>query len=322
MADKEAPVSPTFNGDSATSITHSMAGHLGNLTAQQDRAFSTFKDNLLKANLYTPHSEDQEASHDDPTLLRFLRARSFNPEAAQKQFSASEDWRKKHNVTQVYYNTKPEDLRNSRRFYPRWTGRRDKLGLPLYVYRLASLEPLQKELDAIPLETRFLRIVALYEYMTRFILPLCSYLPHATSPTPISSTTSIIDLGDVSLSSLWQLRHHLQEASRLSTANYPETLHHVAIVNSPSFFPTIWKWIKGWFDEGTRRKIHVLGKDPGPILLELVDDHNLPASYGGELEWTYTDEPNLDDETKELFNQLPEGPVIFLNGAIMPAPPS
>jgi len=80
--------------------------------------------------------------------------------------------------------------------------------------------------------------------MTRFTFPLCSHLPHATSPTPISSTTSIIDLGEVSLSSLWQLRHHLQEASSLSTANYPETLHHVAIVNSPSFFPTIWRWIK------------------------------------------------------------------------------
>ena len=90
----------------------------------------------------------------------------------------------------------------------------------------------------------FINSVALYEYMTRFTLPLCSHLSHATSPTPISSTTSIIDLGDASFTSLWQLRHHLQEASSLSTANYPETLHHVAIVNSPSFFPTIWRWIK------------------------------------------------------------------------------
>jgi len=80
--------------------------------------------------------------------------------------------------------------------------------------------------------------------MTRFTFPLCSHLPHATSPTPISSTTTIIDLEHVSFSSMWRLRHHLQEASRLSTANYPETLHSIAIVNSPSFFPTIWNWIK------------------------------------------------------------------------------
>lgn len=60
---------------------------------------------------------------------RFLRARSFIPEAAQKQFSAAEEWRKKHNVAQVYHSIKSEDLEYSRRFYPRWTGRRDKVAI-------------------------------------------------------------------------------------------------------------------------------------------------------------------------------------------------
>ena len=43
--------------------------------------------------------------------------------------------------------------------------------------------------------------------------------------------------------------------------------------------------------------------------------------YGGELEWKYGDEPNPDDETRELLNQLPKGPVIFVNGATMAVPP-
>ena len=68
--DSELPLAAsTANGGSATTTRHSMAGHLGNLTAQQEQAFSTFKENLVKANLYTPHSENHEASHDDPTLL-------------------------------------------------------------------------------------------------------------------------------------------------------------------------------------------------------------------------------------------------------------
>jgi hypothetical protein len=136
-------------------------------------------------------------------------------------------------------------------------------GLPLYVYRLASLSPVQKELDAIPAEHRYQSMycstfmssnlfrtslieiirVALYEVMTQFVMPLCTYLPHPTL-TPISSVTTIIDLKDVSLGSMWTLRNHLQEASRLATANYPETLNNIAVVNSPSFFPTIWGWIK------------------------------------------------------------------------------
>lgn len=82
--------------------------------------------------------------------------------------------------------------------------------------------------------------------MTLFTFPLCSSLPHpsTSTSTPISSTTSIIDLSTISFSSIWKLRHHLQEASRLATANYPETLGMVVVVNSPSYFPTIWGWIK------------------------------------------------------------------------------
>jgi hypothetical protein len=43
---------------------------------------------------------------------------------------------------------------------------------------------------------------------------------------------------------MWTLRSHLSESAKLATANYPETLSTIAIVNAPSFFPTIWGWIK------------------------------------------------------------------------------
>jgi hypothetical protein len=43
---------------------------------------------------------------------------------------------------------------------------------------------------------------------------------------------------------MWSLRRHLQQASELATAHYPETLHTIAVVNAPSFFPTVWSWIK------------------------------------------------------------------------------
>jgi len=306
--------------ESDPELIRQLKGHLGNLTTEQQQALSTFKENLIKADLYKPGAKDEKPSHDDTTLIRFLRARSFNPAAAQKQFADTENWRKKYDVSRLFYEIDVEDFEHSKRFYPRWTGRRDKLGLPLYVYRLASLEPVQKELDAIPAEIRYQRIVVLYEFMVRFTFPLCSQLPHATFPIPVSSTTTIIDLENVSFTSMWRLRNHLQEASRMSTANYPETLHHIAIVNSPSFFPTIWNWIKGWFDEGTRQKIHVLGKDPGSALRELIHARDLPIVYGGELPWKYEDEPMLDEDTKQLIGELPRGPVIFVEGKIMKPP--
>lgn len=58
---------------------------------------------------------------------RFLRARSFNPAAAQKQFADAESWRKKHDVDKLYEELKPDEMLQSQRFYPRWTGRRDKV---------------------------------------------------------------------------------------------------------------------------------------------------------------------------------------------------
>lgn len=122
------------------------------------------------------------------------------------------------------------------------------------------------------------------------------------------------------MTSLWRLRSHLQESSQLATSNYPETLHIVAVVNSPSFFPTIWGWIKGWFDEKTRSKIFVLGKDPGQKLREIVNAKDLPKGYGGELDWRYEDEPMLDEDTQKVLGKMPRGPVIFVDG-VAPKPP-
>lgn len=153
--------------------------------------------------------------------------------------------------------------------------------------------------------------------MVGFVLPLCSALPHASEPTPVSQVTTIIDLQSVSFSAMWSLRGHLQQASTLATANYPETLSTIAVVNSPSFFPTVWGWIKGWFDEGTRNKIHVLGKDPGPVLRDLIDARDLPKAYGGELEWVYGDEPSLDEQAAGAIGAVPRGPAFFVDKAVV-----
>ncbi|KAI0688840.1 CRAL/TRIO domain-containing protein [Earliella scabrosa] len=301
-------------------------GHLHHLDNEQQAAFDAFKQSIAKAGLYHPPADPDRPrpSHDDPTLLRFLRARRFDPQKALKQFADSEAWRAKHRVPALHASFPTDEFETTRRFYPRWTGRRDKNGLPVYVYRIASLTPpLQKELSAVPPERRYQRLIALYESLTGFVYRLCSALPRRIEPTPISSCTTIIDFSDVSLQLLWQLRSHLQEASTLATANYPETLSTICVVNSPSFFPTVWSWIKPWFDEGTRRKIYILGKDPGATLRTLIEPQDLPKAYGGELDWKFEDEPALDDAAKALIGEMPKGPVLFVDGKVVrPPPPS
>jgi hypothetical protein len=161
-----------------------------------------------------------------------------------------------------------------------------QLGIPVYVFRLASLEPLSKEIFAVKPERRYQRMyvccfvanivlfsasscrVALWEFVGRFTHQLCSHLPHPTTPTPICSVVTIVDFENVSFKSLWSLRGHLQEASGLATANYPETLHTTAVVNAPSFFPTVWGWIKVECDSSWRS--HCKRLILFSVLIELV----------------------------------------------------
>lgn len=77
----------------------------------------------------------------------------------------------------MYTNFDIEEFEGCRKYYPRWTGRRDKVrlafllnrrdqidkkpqqGLPVYVYPIASLVgPVQRDLEAISPERRYQRM--------------------------------------------------------------------------------------------------------------------------------------------------------------------
>jgi len=78
----------------------------------------------------------------------------------------------------LYASFDPDEIESSKRFYPRWTGQWDKQGIPVYVFHIASLTELQKELNIIPEDCRYQRIIALHEVTNRFSHPFCSALPH------------------------------------------------------------------------------------------------------------------------------------------------
>lgn len=51
--------------------------------------------------------------------------------------------------------------------------------------------------------------------------------------------------------------------------------------NAPYLFTACWCVIKGWLDEATVKKIHILGISYKDKLLEMIDAENLPERYGG-----------------------------------------
>ncbi|KAG9202186.1 hypothetical protein G6514_004623 [Epicoccum nigrum] len=313
------------------------AGHLAHLTENQQAQLNAFEKLAQEQGYYTPATDTAEASHDDETMLRFLRARRFVPQEAFKQFKDTEDWRKDQNIDDLFEIIEVEEYEQTRQLYPQWLGRRDKRGIPLYLFEVAPLnsknisayeKALSKAKTTSPkVATKNLRLFALYEALTRFVTPFCSMVTRPHPETPISQSNNIVDISNVGLKQFWNLKSHMQDASVLATAHYPETLDRIFIVGAPGFFPTVWGWVKRWFDPITVSKIFILS--PANVyatLSEYIDHENIPKKYGGGLDFEWTQMPNLEPEMEAAIKwekptmengrkTLPTGPVKWEKGA-------
>ncbi|KAF2170392.1 hypothetical protein M409DRAFT_19215 [Zasmidium cellare ATCC 36951] len=301
------------------------AGHLHHLSASQIKALEDFKAICEEEGCYKPGNKSEQPSHDDETLLRFSRARRFVPGDALAQFQATEDWRKEQDIENWYNTIDIDEYEATRVLYTHWTGRRDKMGIPLYVFNIGGLD--SKKLSETEtftkseahggLSPKLRRLFATYEHLTNFVFPLCSSVPSRKHPeTPISQTCNIVDISGVSIRQFWSLKKHLQDAGALATAHYPETLGKTFIVGAPSFFPTVWNWIKQWFDPITVSTIFILSEaQVKPTLEKFVDSSEIPKRYGGTLDWEFGDLPLIDSELLGLMN-MEDGIPTILPGPI------
>jgi hypothetical protein len=92
------------------------------------------------------------------------------------------------------------------------------------------------------------------------------------------------------------------------------------IIGAPGFFPTVWGWIKKWFDPITTSKIFILSSaDMKKTLESFIDPANIPAKYGGELEFQFGDMPVLDPAYKDVLKfegggkDFPHGPMYWIH---------
>ncbi|PSR75516.1 CRAL/TRIO domain-containing protein [Coniella lustricola] len=305
-------------------------GHLGHLTPEEEATFAAFKTDLASAGLYKP---GPPASHPDTVLLRFLRARRWVIADARAQFKDTEEWRQNIQLDVLYDSIDVEAYEQSRRLYPQWTGRRDKRGIPVYLFEIRHLDPktvtayekaasstFSRAVPNAKTGTKLVRLFALYENLTRFAQPLCTQLTDREHPsTPITLSTNIVDVSGVSLRGYWNLKNHMQAASELATAHYPETLDRIFIIGAPAFFTTVWGWIKRWFDPVTVSKIFVLSHaEVLPTLNSFIHIDDIPKQYGGKLDFNWCQMPNLDPKIRELatwengYTEFPEGPVYWV----------
>ncbi|MCJ1460942.1 hypothetical protein MMC28_011324 [Mycoblastus sanguinarius] len=285
----------------------------------QAKAFAELKALCEKNKVYWPASEIEgypaEGHNDDNNLLRFLIARSYDHMAAYKQYSASAAWRRKVALVQTYDNTEIQAFERMNRVQPQWTGRRDKMGIPIMVYVLSEIRP--EDLVQIAKEDPGLSSIFLpAEYVTNFTQRLCNRVQN--DGIVVNKSVNIVDLSNVGLRKFWNLRSLLQTASAMATAHYPETVERIFVVGAPYFFPTIWSLVTRWFDPATTRKIFVLSSSEATEkLTEFIAPENLPKRFGGMLDWTFPMHPVPDAETKEIIGSLAEkwveGPIRYVS---------
>lgn len=217
--------------------------------------------------------------------------------------------------------------------YPQWTGRRDRRGIPLYVFEIKNLDSKTvSEYERLGAKSTFsdaktdgktpsglLRLFALYENLTRFTQPFCTQLTDREHPdVPITMSTNIVDISGVGLKQFWNLKGHMQAASQLATAHYPETLDRIFIIGAPVFFSTVWGWVKRWFDPITVSKIFILSShEVKPTLEAFIDPKNIPKKYGGELEFGFGQLGVPDPAWEGViawengYSSFPSGPLVW-----------
>ncbi|KAL7941554.1 CRAL-TRIO domain-containing protein [Trichoderma barbatum] len=327
-----APAGRVLSSGSTTSQQAGLFphGHLGHLSAVQEEALERFKAVLQEKGLWRP---GPPASHDDQTLLRYLRARRWVVDDALVQFKDTEEWRAANSIDTLYRTIELDAYEQSRRLYPQWTGRRDRRGIPLYVFQISTLDSKtiatyekqganstfsQAKTDG-KTPSGLLRLFALYENLTRFNQPFCTQLTDRDhADVPVTMSTNIVDISNVGLKQFWNLKSHMQAASQLATAHYPETLDRIFIIGAPVFFSTVWGWVKRWFDPITVSKIFILAPhEVKPTLEAFIDPRNIPKKYGGELDYTFGQlgipDPAWDGVIRweKGYNSFPSGPLLW-----------
>lgn len=181
-----------------------------------------------------------------------------------------------------------------------------------------------------------------HDSLVRFVLPLCTMMTdRSNSSTPISSSIYLVDASGLGLKQGWNLKTFAQEISWLLSTCYPETIlkvfvslekeYHLRngpysdnqqVCNAPSYFATVWKYLKKWVDPNTAEKIEVLGShEVSDALKEHIDDANIPKSFRGDFDFDHGSLPALDESIRDRLSwnspqqSLPLGPLKFCEAA-------
>lgn len=216
---------------------------------------------------------------DDYYLLRWLKARKWNADAAEKMLRESMKWRESLNIDEIADWNPPYDLTD---YYSYGFMGFTRANYPVAIVPLAGLDMMgfvktftRDELVKICAKIIEYHLNIAYEYS----------MDHGYNARQF---IIVIDMEGLALrqyltKNILELAIHL---AKLYEANYPTLLKKVYVINAPSIFMVVFNILKKFLSAETISSVKIVNSDRKKWekhLREMIDPDMLPKCYGGTL---------------------------------------
>ncbi|XP_042496485.1 sec14 cytosolic factor [Macadamia integrifolia] len=203
-------------------------------------------------------------NHGDQTLMRFLIARSMNPEKAAKMFVQWQKWRAEFVPLGFIPESQVPDELASRKIYLQGLSRN---GHPVMIVKACKHFPSGD-----------------HPQLKKFVV-------HILDKT-IASSFKGKEIGNeklIGILDLQQITIKNIDARALITgfqflqAYYPERLAKLFILSMPWFFVSVWRMVSRFLEKATLEKVVIVtNEEEHKIFLEEIGEDVLPEEYGGQ----------------------------------------
>ncbi|KAI9712354.1 MAG: hypothetical protein M1820_001567 [Bogoriella megaspora] len=287
---EDIPENPLSPGAQAVADTIGSSNDAANDKFGQSKQFREALAQETPENMRSAFWTMAKHDHPDGILLRFLRARKWDVNAALIMSISAQHWRaKEYKVDQDIMvrgeegalldsegkeegandskkKTDGKDFIQQYRMGKSYLHGFDKEGRPISVVRVRLHRGGEQTNDA--LERYTVHLIETGRLLLR---------------DNVDTSTIVFDMTDFTLANMDYTP--VKFMIKCFEANYPESLGTILIHRSPWIFQGIWKIIKPWLDPVVAAKVHFTSNNSD--FSQFVDPKNAPKELGGEEEWTY-----------------------------------